>query len=264
MARLLIKGEWYEKVAPTALYEGEFETIFLQHVEKVFPEFVVAPFKCLVTSEYGVHKPDLALIDRRYRSWWVIEVELAHHALSSHVLPQVRVFATGEYGDPHAKYLCDQSTELDPSRVRDMLRGQPPQVLVVVNAPCPDWVPILRPYGALVTVFEVFRSRLDRQVYRVAGEHPDLPTDVLTECEFDRSLPKFLKVLSPAVLPCNDGETVHLTYDGSLTVWKRVDAEDSVWLIPAGPNPLSTHGRYQIIRDESGRLGIRSSGFERR
>jgi hypothetical protein len=41
-----------------------------------------------LTSEYGSKKPDLALIDRDYRAWWVVEVELAHHSLHHHVLPE--------------------------------------------------------------------------------------------------------------------------------------------------------------------------------
>ncbi|MEX2283966.1 MAG: hypothetical protein WEE89_15885 [Gemmatimonadota bacterium] len=256
MARVLVNGEWFEQVAPTALYEGEFENIFLQNAAHVFPEFHVVPFKCLVASEFGSQKPDLALVDKRYRSWWVVEVELAHHSLTRHVLPQVQTFATGQYDDYHAQHLCGSSV-LHRASVQNMLKGQPPQVMVVVNAPCPDWSLALRRFNALVTVFEIFRSRLNRQVFRLNGDQPALATDVISACEFDRSIPKFLRLLSPAAFPHADGSDAHITYKGALTVWKRVDVQDSVWLIPAGPNPLPGGTRYEIITDESGALSIR-------
>lgn len=259
MARLLIRGEWYDQIAPTALYEGEFETIFLQNADKVFPDHFVVPFKRLVKSEYGNAIPDLALIDRKYRSWWVVEVELSHHSLTGHVIPQVQVFATGEYDEQHAKYLCTTTPELDHASVLAMLKGQPPQVLVVVNAPCPEWIPVLRRFGAIVTVFEIFRSRLDRQVFRLNGEQPARPSSILTKCEFDRMIPKFLRLLSPAAFPCPDGEVARLAYEGATTDWKRVDARDKVWLVPIGPNPLRPDTTYEIVEDESGVLSIRPS-----
>jgi hypothetical protein len=263
MAKILVRDDWYEQVAPTAMYEGEFETIFLQNAGHVFPEFHVVPFKVLVDSAYGSAKPDLALVDRSYRNWWVVEVELSHHSLTGHVLPQIQVFATGQYSEQHAAHIARQSAELNPSLITDMLKGQPPNVLVVVNAPRPDWAPVLKRFGALVTVFEVFRSGHGRQVFRLNGEQPLIPSEMISFCEFDRLLPKFLRVLSPASLPASDGDILQILYQEQVTLWKRVDASDAVWLVPLGPNPLTPGGPYQIILAESGDLSISSTKKER-
>jgi hypothetical protein len=104
MARLLVGSEWYDAVASEDFYEVQFEGLVLQNAASLYPSYFAVPFKTTVTSEHGSKKPDLALIDRDYRAWWVVEVELAHHSLHHHALPQVQVLATAEYGAPEAEY----------------------------------------------------------------------------------------------------------------------------------------------------------------
>lgn len=102
MAKLLINDDWYDEIAPTALYETEFEQIVIAKADLLYPEYRAVPFKKIVFSEVSSAKPDLALIDVHYRDWWVVEIEMGHHDLASHVLPQVRTLSEAKYGEEEA------------------------------------------------------------------------------------------------------------------------------------------------------------------
>ena len=48
------------------------------------------------SSEYGNKQADLVFINRDYTDWVVVEVELSHHSLNSHVFPQAYTFKNGK------------------------------------------------------------------------------------------------------------------------------------------------------------------------
>ena len=88
MARLLIDDEWYEAIDGRSWYEQDFESVVGAHATALFPGCHVVPFKIAVESGYGRKIPDLALVDTDYREWSVVEIEMAHHSLHGHVIPQ--------------------------------------------------------------------------------------------------------------------------------------------------------------------------------
>ncbi|HET7569928.1 MAG TPA: hypothetical protein VFK96_05005 [Gammaproteobacteria bacterium] len=258
MARLLINNEWYDEVCPGALYESEYERILVQHADSIYPEYHVCPFKKTVYSDDSSAKPDLALINRDYRDWWIIEVETATHSLNGHVLPQVRTLSRARYGSEEAGYLCDKNTYLDRTKVEEMLKGAPPRILVVVNRLQPKWEPLLRQHDAEMAVVEIFRSETNRAVFRVNGYHPTCPTELISRCLFDKILPGFMVVESPAILPRTD-EILKIRYAGAMTYWRRLDAEDKVWLIPERANPLDARRCYMMIRNSDDSLSIQDA-----
>src|SRR5262245_60661270 len=132
MARILAGDVWYEELAESALYEADYERLVIRHAPSVFPGWIAVPFKCkVVGGDNEPAKPDLALISHNYGDWWVVEVELSHHSLTGHVVPQVRRLSTAEYGEEVARALCKASRGLRLKKVGNMLKGRPPRVLVV-------------------------------------------------------------------------------------------------------------------------------------
>lgn len=264
MTRLLVGEEWFDQVAPSALYETEYERVVFQQAPLLYPDYFMLPFNISVYSDTDVAKPDAVLISKTYRDWWVVEIEMAHHSLDSHVLPQVATLASGYYQDHHAEHICKQMASLDNDLVSDVIKGKPPRVLVIVNTPTPDWIQPLRRYNVSIAVFEIFRSRNNRHVFRVNGEYPVPPADVLSECYFDSSLPGFLVVSSPASLGVRHSQNIRIKYQGFLTEWTRIDSQARVWLVPARANPLPVNQVYELLGQEDGELVIRAKDHHSR
>lgn len=254
MAKLVVGDREYQSISSTAFYESEYEALVLRNAPLLFPDLLVVPFKPLVESETGRARPDLALIDKHYRRWWVVEVELAHHPLGAHVLPQVAILANATYGDDIAEYLSLQSSDLDPARLATMMRGSQPQVLVVVNKSVPDWTQPLSLFGAILAIVEVFRSDRNHHALRLNGDYPDIPADFLSALRFDPNIPRLMIVESPAALEVPTDSTIEIDFEGSITEWTRITAKDVVWLNPVRSNPLTLGKRYVLARDEAGQM----------
>lgn len=256
MARLFRDGEWYDLISPGSIYESEFQAMVVGQAARLFPEYVTARFDCLVDSEYGTVKADLALVDREYRFWWVVEIELATHNLDDHVFPQVRKLSQGAYGADHARYLASQARTLDLERTEQMMKGSQPRVLVVVNGARPDWAAPLRPLNALVGIVEVYRSATNRAIFRLNGAYPELPHGVVTRCRPEAMMPKFLRVDSPGNLPKTGVPRIKIRFQGAQTTWQRSESGDTVWLIPDGPLALNPRQAYLLERGEDGELDL--------
>lgn len=258
--RLLSNQDWFEPVASEGQYESDFENLVVTRAAWLFPDHHVVPFKIHVESEEGRKIPDLALVDRRYRRWWVVEVEMAHHSLSHHVIPQVEIFARGKYGQQHCDYMVEKCTWLDKSALADMIKGAQPRVLVVVNQSVPDWIEPIRRLDGLVAIVEVFRSEKNQHILRVDGDYPvGDQDDVVTSCRLDTGFLRLLRVDSPAMLGIANGEKVHIRFEGRLTDWSRMDSSDRVWLNPSQRNPLAANQDYIIIREADGHLAFRKA-----
>ncbi|MDE2734211.1 MAG: hypothetical protein OXI72_07465 [Gemmatimonadota bacterium] len=259
MARLLFNNEWFEEIASRGHYESEFEGVLQQEAHHLFTSYHFVPFKTTVYSEVDAdsRQPDFALIHRSYRSWWVVEVELVHHSLHGHVLPQVRTLARAKYGLTEASYLCDHHPDLDRDKVIEMFRGSPPRVLVVVNGPVDGWAEHLNRWGVKVAICQIFRSRLNKYVLRLNGEYPSENDEVITTCECSSVIHRYLVIHSPTQLPIQRDERVLLYYQGQAAEWRRTDISNQVFLHALRDHDLEQGKQYEIIRQSDERFVIR-------
>lgn len=254
MPKILVNDEWYEPIESASLYEREFESILLQKTAAIFPGYRAVSFKMTIQSDYDSARADYALVARTYVDWWVVEVELGHHSLTGHVLPQVRTLFNGTYGHDVAEYLLSKAPDLDRSKVDDLIRGRAPRVLVVVDRPCPTWTSTLERAGAEVMVFEIFRSAFNRHVFRLNGFVPPLHGDVLSTCYIDRMMPFLIRLGSPGALAFDHEGRIEIAHDGRVMQFSRLDTQDATWLAAVQRNPLHPGRLYEIIREQNGLL----------
>ena len=261
MARILYNDEWFEEIASHGYYETEFEAILRNEAGRLFGSYHLVPFKTPVTSDVDadVRKPDFALVHKTYRSWWVVEVELGHHSLIGHVLPQVRTLAHAKYGTMEADYLCRKEPSLRKDKLLEMLKGDQPHVLVIVNFPVHGWADALRPLGARVVICQLFRSRLNKHLLRLNGEYPSECEEVITSCKCQALLHRMIVIHSPANLPVLHNETVLLYHEGTASAWERVDTAGAVFLHALRDHDLVPGQLYEIVRQGDGPLTIRRS-----
>ena len=259
MAKLLIDRDWYAPLASSAYYEFEYASLIKQHSSLLFPDYEMVPFNTSVKSEYGSKQPDFALIERQYRCWWIVEIELAHHAVN-HVVDQVAVFSSGNYGESHASYLKRMQPDLDRSRLSKMMKGQPPGVVVIVDTPKPYWEPELRTWGARLAVVQIFRSTRNHHVLLVDGSLPTSNPDVLSLCRLDSSMPRLVLLESPANVPIPANGKLVVEYAGTMTEWECIQTKDRVWLSPVRTNPLPKGMKFALVRGEGNNLILKPVG----
>lgn len=245
MARILIGDQWFHQLAATSLYEAEYERLLLAYREYLFPRQHLIPFRPLIQSEHGSARPDLALVDRRLRAWWVIEVELSIHSLRGHVLPQVEVLANGRYSTPEARILAREIPELSDEEALDLVKGSQPRVVVIANESKPNWCTRLAGVGVDLMIVEVFRSDLNQHGLRLIGSYPEIDETHVSVCTADPVIEGLLSISSPAAIGIGQGNRLEIEIDGSMTEWQRIDVQDAVWLKPCGANPLE--GRQSTL-----------------
>jgi hypothetical protein len=261
MARILHNDEWFEEISSRGHYETEYETVLAQEAQRLFTHFHLVPFKIAVESDLDadVRIPDFALVHKNYKSWWVVEVELGHHSLEGHVLPQVRTLARAKYGLAEANYLCGRLPSLNREKVIEMFKGSAPRVLVVVNAPVAGWMEQLRPFGATVVICQIFRSQHNRYVLRLNGEYPSEDETVISTCECSPMIHRLLALHAPTQLPLQPDERVLLYHEGQASEWERIDTAGEVYLHALRDHNLTPGKRYEIVRQSDETLLIRPS-----
>jgi hypothetical protein len=257
MAKVLHNGDWYEQLSTEALYEDDYERILIEHAVPLFPTYRLLRFKKTVHSDSSSAKADFALVHRKYRNWWVVEAELGHHPYEGHVRPQIETLSSAYYGEDVAEYLASAVPDMDAERIRSMVKGQQPRVLVIVNAPRPEWAKDLKRYDAIVTVLEVFRSNLNRYLYRLNGEQPLESENQSSTCAVEMA--RMLRLDSPGILPVQHGQKLMVRFRSGITEWSRLDIKDAVYLTSMKPVSLNRKSTYSLVETEDGTFILHES-----
>jgi hypothetical protein len=257
MAKILHNGDWYDQLSTEAMYEDEYERILLEHAERLFPSYRLLRFKKTVYSDTGAAKADFALVHKKYRDWWVVEAELGHHSYEGHVRPQIETLSRAYYGEAEALYLSSAAPGMDEERIFSMIKGTQPRVLVIVNATKMDWARDLKRHNAIVTVLEVFRSPLNKYLYRLNGDQPPESRNQSSLCTID--LARMLKLNSPGILSIQHGEKMVISFRNGITEWSRLDIRDAVYLTSAKPVSLDRKSQYTLVELEDGSFTLYES-----
>lgn len=262
MPRLYHRNEWYYELAPTSLLEADFERILVQNADIIQPATKIVPYKKTVYAGEFSAQADLAIISDDYREWMVVEVEMVRHSLHGHVIPQVRTLRDAVYGNADATYLAAKDPRLDLALLTEMMRGQPPEVLVIVNKHDEEWSRELSRYSTKMMVFEIYRSEMNHYIFSIDGEPPHLAMDIVSYLKVDQFLSNFLVVASPAALEFKKGVRVPIFIEDQLTEWERLDIRTNCYLAPIGLMPLVRGQTYVLFRNQSGHYAIRPQSRE--
>lgn len=269
MSKLLINKVWYERIQSRSLYEDLFSAQLEHHSPDLFPGRHFVPFAHHTNAPgIGAKKADYALIDKDYRDWWVVEVEMSHHPLHRHVEPQVRVLAQAKYGIDHAEALLKHAKfNLDEQRLKKLILSHSPRVFVPVLTveELPDWIAALSVHNALVTFFELYRAPSGEGLFRVSGDLPQDLGNKISACTIDDQLLRALVVKTQSALAGVNGSTIRIQYKGGETLWKYQMLGDTLMLFPRGRFPLSEAlNHYVLVRTEAGDLELQDDLTSRR
>ena len=144
-----------------------------------------------------------------------------------------------------------------------MIKGEQPRVLVVVNVPVSGWREHFRPFGAVLAIFQIFRSQFNRYVYRLNGDFPSENNEIISTCRC-WGIHRFLKIDSPTQLDIKRGQTITLHHETGTLEWERVDIADAVLLHALRDHPLQKNVVYEIVKQSDGTYAIQPSRTKKR
>ena len=250
--KILVQGNWYSLVSSHSVYEIKYENQILRFSNEIFPDFHCIKFKSKINSIYGNCIPDLVLIHKEYRDWYVVEVELEHHSLHSHVLDQVRSMHHGEYNKHHINYIMNALPNLDKNKLNELLL-QRPKTMVVVPISKVSWRESLYQFQTKVMCIEVWEDDKGIPLLRIDGDTPDTYEEMfLTKLELDKSISRLLRVMNAASLPSNG--LIQISVNGETSDWRIISTGGGKWLNPDGKWPLPTglKGSFALKLNDSG------------
>lgn len=256
MTIVIRDGHIYEKI----FYgnEDQFEAVALRQLRTVLPGFWVVPFKPLLTGEYGERRrPDLAIIERHYRLWAVVEVELSSHSLDHHVRPQMETLVSARFETSHADRLAADEPDLDQQHLRDLFSYVPPEFVVVADCPSvkdKGWQELKRDLGAHLTFVETFRTAHDDPAFLVSGFLPEIRPEQIATLRKHQMM--------NALICRKPGRVVGVAgrlraYSGERCLeWRVTFTADAAMLFPPGGVTLNAARRYEMLRSADGRIRI--------
>lgn len=238
--RLYQDGEWFDAVPLGSTYEAEFESLVQQHAASLFPGFMAARFDPLFRTPLGDVKPDMVLVDREYRSWYIVEVELSTHSITRHVKPQVEKIQAARPAAEHADWLVDRDDSWDRARLRRLMTDVPHATLLLANGPTPHWDDALGTLPGIIRgVVEVYRSHLNRTILRVNGSQPQTPGDLVSGLTPGQGyLAGAYKIDLPSSLPTGV-QKIDAIMDGDPIQYrvKKIGADRYLFPVPASVLP---------------------------
>lgn len=238
MAKLFSGNSWYYTKYSNSLYETHYENRIVANSNILFPNYFCLKFKMdVISDDYGgPSRPDLVLIDKNYRYWYVVEVELDNDALTS-VESQIKIFTSGNYGKHHASYLQSKQKDLDLEKLNRLMSTQP-EVVVLVPRVKPSWANRLAQYGTKFVVIEIFENSQKLEILRVDGD--ELREDdefLITKLSYNASIPRALSIHSPGNLDSQNRQ-LSILVENQLTNWRRVTYGTSHLLLGQGTLPI--------------------------
>jgi hypothetical protein len=243
----------FDKTDPSASLEAPFESIALRMLSRLYPSCHAFSFKPLVTHHGIGWRPDVAVIDKNWAYWFVVEIEIATHSLEKHVLPQVRAFRDGDYGEDAAASIA-QIIGTSPDHAATLVRYVPRYVAVVSNHEEQEWATQLAAENVQYLSVAGYE--------RVVGPPAYLVTGLLRAAErsvgFGVALPSHQAIR----LPRSDfwQTRVYRVVESSGTAeWECVIDKQVVWLTKRrGVVTLPDKAWVQLIAQDDGLLLLRA------
>jgi hypothetical protein len=257
MSKVFADGSWFIKKYSNSMFEKHYLDRIMQWKESLFPDYWCVKFETdVISNDYGTRKPDLALIDKKYRYWYVVEVELETDN-KSHVEHQIKVFSSGKYNDRHAIYLKNQNSDLDLDKLK-VLMPIKPTVLMLVPKVKDSWVNSMSQYGCQFMVIEILENNFKNEILRVEGiELIKSDDQFLTDLSFYPGINRALEIKNPASL-VDLPKSLKIRTNNEFKTWNVSQWGSKYVLLAEGSIDLEMNAgiKYSLVRNSDGILSL--------
>jgi hypothetical protein len=255
MARLLLENDWFEPLAPNAIVDTVYEDLLLGRADILFPGFLAARHHYLLSNERGHATPHFALIDRYYRSWWLVLLHTGKSPLASYFQSIAEVLRAHPHGQDDARILVQRNATLVEAELIKLMRAEMPKLYVVL---CQPPAPSITSSDIRIGIAELFRASDGREILRINGEQPRQPDARIGTCTRDSIIQR--SILKLTVREGSDlapESSCEIEMDGALTTWTVRRQSTEIWLVPSGIVilPLGVD-LFDLVRYDDGRLEL--------
>ena len=251
-----------ERIYQQVMYDSEshFEDVVRSEIPKLLTNSRLLKFSPYVIGDEGLRRrPDLAIVDDNYRMWAVVEVELDRHSLEGHVIPQVKAFASGNYGAVHADSLYKQDDTLDLDRLRNLTLYCQPHICVIVNSRSvldDGWRILETDHDARLVFLESFRAEDDDPIFYVSGNIPNPPGGARIALAKPSMLNALQSSKSSAVPPSITTNAI-LYWKETPQLWEVIRTGDRAVFLPPGGFTIRDDRNYEIREVDRERYELR-------
>src|SRR4051812_33042616 len=124
MARLLVENDWFEPLPPDSFVDTFYEDLLLKRADVLFPGFLAVRHHCFMSNDRGAATPHLALIDRHYRSWWLVLLQAGKSPPASFFLDQAEIVRAHPYELADAHTLADRNPDIDATKLERLMKSE--------------------------------------------------------------------------------------------------------------------------------------------
>ena len=156
--------------------EKELEKMVIEHYKEIFGNDTLFFDPQIMTNNIGVTaKSDGLILALNRKQWFILEIELAQHSLSDHIIPQITKFNVAlqrpetkakliESLTDHIKEDPDKIASVQKSKIQDINEylketiQNLPLIAIIIDEKTPDLEPICNslPFKTVITEFNTF------------------------------------------------------------------------------------------------------------
>ena len=265
MARLLLNTDAsvYHELHSVAYYnEKDVEDRIFENAKVVFKDYFLIPYRYDVIYQGTKKRPDCILIEKNYKSWWIVEIELSSDDFD-HVKSQLEVFANADMnGYTVSRNVNKQKSlpdlqGLDISAVRDMVSDVRQRVMVIIDKINPAWDSDLQNLGVEVCIFETYMNGQGDAAFRLEGSYPYI-VEEQAHCRRHPSIKSAYQLTNIHFFGVTVDE-VEISYNDRLTKWtiQRKKKEILIHYAGGNTNPLLHKDGYVISKDTNGQFHLK-------
>jgi hypothetical protein len=259
------KFEKYALIKSNDWAEQYFSTVVQKFSHVIFPNHYCFKFEVDMFYIGNKVRPDLILIEKQFKDWWLVEVELERHSWLNHIQEQIEKILNAEITDKHQEKIKEKlsshlkklglnENEDQMARVKSLINNERHKTLVIVDSEPKSWMNELQKGDARLMTVQVYRNERNDHMIRCDTSLPSISNQVVTYLNptNDRFVPNWLEVVSPHRLKSQNG-VININCENKIFKCTIRPLGNKTYLIPPSNYsfaPLQLANRLVLLEED--------------